>query len=372
MLFVKNIIKVIAGFMEYLSFNVTFIFLVAIFIPVCAGAKGPDVVRETKYAKDPVNIEMTIKPLSGKEAAIIYFGDGTEASENINITKTGAIILQHVYKNPGDYTVVVRVHRAVGNVKQDQWYRKCLKVSNQNSLPEPSTTVLFSLAIAGLILQVSKKFYIRLRRLLDIIISIIALAVASPIMIVVAIIIKIDSPGPILYKQIRVGLNRRQGKSVSLESLDRRDSNCLGKLFYIYKFRTMRVDAESETGAVWAAPGDNRITRLGRFLRKSRLDELPQFYNVIRGEMSFIGPRPERPEFVKDLNNYICLYNKRLDIKPGITGLAQVRFSYSSSVKDTKKKVKYDLLYLKNNCFLMDLRILLSTFLTVILAKGAR
>jgi len=238
-----------------------------------------------------------------------------------------------------------------------------------------SRTELVELFLAaGLIvfvLQSSGRVYEKFRRALDIIISITALLLALPVMLAVALLIKFDSPGPVLYSQVRVGYNRRHGKA-GRTAQDRRGDNNLGTPFRIYKFRTMRLDAESGSGAVWASSADSRVTRLGRFLRKSRLDELPQFYNVLKGDMSFIGPRPERPEFVKELNNNIGSYDKRCDVKPGITGLAQVRFSYAASLEDTKRKVKYDLMYLKKVSFLLDLQIFFSTFKTVLFAKGAR
>ncbi len=206
--------------------------------------------------------------------------------------------------------------------------------------------------------------------------SSLALIVTMPVMLIVAILVKLDSPGPVLYSQIRVGLNRRgiagcRRSEKGRRSDDRRDDNKLGSLFRIYKFRTMRNDAEAK-GAVWASVSDNRVTRLGKFLRKTRLDELPQFYNILMGDMSVIGPRPERPEFVQRLNESINSFGKRCNVKPGLTGLAQVRYSYASSIDDTKKKVKYDLIYLEKRCLLLDMKIFFSTFKTVLFARGAR
>ena len=158
--------------------------------------------------------------------------------------------------------------------------------------------------------------------------------------------------GPILYRQERVGKNRRT--------------------FTLYKFRSMRTDAEKATGPVWAQKDDPRITRVGRFIRKTRLDELPQLFNVLVGEMSFVGPRPERPEFVRLLQRQIPFYNGRHAVKPGITGWAQVRHQYAASVEDTLKKLQYDLYYIKNLSPFLDLLILLNTVQVVLSARGAR
>jgi lipopolysaccharide/colanic/teichoic acid biosynthesis glycosyltransferase len=244
----------------------------------------------------------------------------------------------------------------------------------QGAARHANTSAALVLLLGALIFVFQSSFpaYARLRRVMDIAISLAALTLAAPLMLLIAVIIKLDSRGPVFYDQIRVGLNRRRLQGTPVAQFNRRDDNKLGSLFRMYKFRTMRADAETASGAVWAAQGDNRVTRAGKFLRKFRLDELPQFYNVLKGDMSFIGPRPERPEFVKGLNQDLVSYNKRLNIKPGITGLAQVRFSYAASLEDTKKKLRYDLIYLKKDCLLLDLQIFFRTFSTVLFAKGAR
>jgi lipopolysaccharide/colanic/teichoic acid biosynthesis glycosyltransferase len=145
-----------------------------------------------------------------------------------------------------------------------------------------------------------------------------------------------------------------------------------GVTFDIYKLRTMRLDAEKYTGPVWAQENDPRITIVGKLLRKSHVDEIPQLVNVLRGEMSIVGPRPERPVFVADLSQKITDYNKRLNVKPGITGLAQVRHRYDETLEDVKKKIKLDLLYIKEMCVMTDLRIMARTILVVLTGKGAR
>ena len=178
------------------------------------------------------------------------------------------------------------------------------------------------------------------------------LVIMAPLLALIALAIKLDSPGPIFYRQKRVGLN--------------------GRVFSILKFRTMREDAESDGKARWAAPHDNRVTRVGIVLRRSRFDELPQIWNVLRGEMSVVGPRPERPEFVAKLAETIPFYQERHEIRPGITGWAQVSCSYGASEEDTRLKLSYDLYYLKNRSFFFDLLILLRTVGTVLFGEGAR
>jgi sugar transferase (PEP-CTERM system associated) len=191
-----------------------------------------------------------------------------------------------------------------------------------------------------------------LKRALDVVLAVTGLTLALPILAVVAVLIKLDSRGPILFRQQRVGQN--------------------GRVFTLNKFRSMRRDAERASGAVWATAADPRITRVGRFLRKSRLDELPQLFNVLAGDMSFVGPRPERPEFVRLLQREIPFYLGRLAVKPGITGWAQVRHQYAASVEDTLEKLQYDLYYIKNLSPLLDLLILLHTIQVVLFARGAR
>jgi sugar transferase (PEP-CTERM system associated) len=190
------------------------------------------------------------------------------------------------------------------------------------------------------------------KRLVDILFSLLGLVVALPFFPLLALLIKLDSPGPVLFRQVRVG----EG----------------GRHFVILKFRTMRQDAEKGTGAVWAQKNDSRITRIGGFLRKSRLDELPQLFNVLKGEMSFIGPRPERPEFIESLSERIPYYNKRHFIKPGLTGWAQICYPYGASEEDALEKLRYDLYYIKNYSFLFDVLIVLETIKVVLYGRGGR
>ncbi len=202
------------------------------------------------------------------------------------------------------------------------------------------------------------------------------LIVLAPVLILIALAIKISSPGgTVFYQQERVGLDRRQTGELDggLESSgDRRRMRGYGKVFWVYKFRTMIPDAEKKTGPVWALDRDPRVTGIGRVLRKLRLDELPQLFNVIRGEMRLIGPRPERPHFVEKLVTDIPEYPERQKIPPGITGLAQVEREYDATVDDVRKKVKYDIFYVKNRSSIMNLKILLKTVVVAIRGRGAR
>lgn len=189
------------------------------------------------------------------------------------------------------------------------------------------------------------------KRMADVLVASFGLLFALPLMLLIAICIKLDSSGPVLFRQERVGEK--------------------GKIFILYKFRTMIVDAEKESGPVWSQTLDPRTTRVGRFLRRIGMDELPQLFNVLKGDMSFVGPRPERPHFVQDLQEKIPYYAQRLVVKPGITGWAQVRYGYGSSLEDAIEKLQYDLYYIKNMSLFLDLLIILSTIHKVLFAQVA-
>ncbi len=188
------------------------------------------------------------------------------------------------------------------------------------------------------------------KRLIDLAAALLGLALLAPVVPVVAVANRLASPGPLFYRQTRVG--------------------CHGQPFQVLKFRSMIPDAEAASGAVWASNGDDRITPVGRFLRRTRLDEIPQFVNILRGEMSLIGPRPERPEFVEQLAQTIPFYRARHAMRPGLTGWAQVQYRYGSSVDDARIKLEYDLYYVKHASFLLDLRIALQTVPVMLLFKG--
>lgn len=189
------------------------------------------------------------------------------------------------------------------------------------------------------------------KRLVDILGSAAGLTVLFPLLVVVAFLIKVDSSGPVFYRQHRVGL--------------------CGRPFEIWKFRSMKQGAE-QSGPQWAQADDPRITRVGRWLRKVRIDEFPQLINVLRGEMSLVGPRPERPPFVQDLRKIIPYYDLRHIVRPGITGWAQVKFHYGASTEDAHMKLQFDLYYVKRQSFMLDLRILIQTMQVMLLGEGAR
>ncbi len=190
------------------------------------------------------------------------------------------------------------------------------------------------------------------KRFFDLLAAAALLAVAWPAMLLVALAVKLESKGPVIYRQIRVGEH--------------------GRHFEMVKFRSMRVDAESDGVARWATKDDDRSTRIGKFIRKTRLDELPQLFLVLTGEMSFVGPRPERPQFVEMLNSEIRYYDVRHSVKPGLTGWAQLRYPYGASVRDANEKLKYDLFYVKNHGLIFDVMIMLQTVEVVLFGRGAR
>jgi lipopolysaccharide/colanic/teichoic acid biosynthesis glycosyltransferase len=206
-----------------------------------------------------------------------------------------------------------------------------------------------------------------LSRALNVLIASTALLVIAPIMAVVALLVKLTSRGPILYSQTRVGVDRRWRHN---RTDDRRQQDHGGKPFEMYKFRSMRVDAEADGRAVWAQKKDPRVTPIGGFLRKTRLDELPQLYNVLLGDMNIVGPRPERPTIFAELRESIPEYPIRQRVKPGITGWAQINQAYDSCLDDVRSKVRYDLEYLQRQSVGLDLRIMSMTIPIMILRRG--
>jgi sugar transferase (PEP-CTERM system associated) len=196
------------------------------------------------------------------------------------------------------------------------------------------------------------RFLLSAKRAFDLVVAAVGLLLALPIIGIISALTKLTSPGPIFYHQERVGLN--------------------GRAFIVHKFRTMRLDAEAATGPVWSTDNDPRITRLGHFMRRTRLDEIPQLWNILKGQMSLVGPRPERPSFVSQLTEQIPFYGQRHVVKPGLTGWAQVRYTYGASVEDAIQKLQYDLYYIKNMSIALDIVIVLETVKTVVLRRGAR
>ncbi|MDZ5459388.1 TIGR03013 family XrtA/PEP-CTERM system glycosyltransferase [Azohydromonas lata] len=190
------------------------------------------------------------------------------------------------------------------------------------------------------------------KRLCDLLSAALLLLVSAPVMLITALLIKLESPGPVLYKQERVGLN--------------------GRCFDVIKFRSMRTDAEKDGRPRWATAKDDRVTRIGRIIRRLRIDELPQIFNILLGDMSIVGPRPERPFFVEQLARELPYYGLRHSIKPGVTGWAQVRYPYGATVEDSLQKLQYDLYYVKNHTLTLDLLVLFETVGVVLTGKGAR
>jgi len=209
----------------------------------------------------------------------------------------------------------------------------------------PPSSIIFSNGFRGVLV------YRGIKRWLDLFASLFGVILFLPLYILIALAIKLDSRGPVFYRQERVGQD--------------------GRLFSLIKFRSMTVDAEKD-GPVWAVVNDQRVTRVGRWIRKLRLDEIPQLINVLKGEMSLVGPRPERPYFVKRLEKEIPFYSHRHVVKPGITGWAQILYPYGATREDTQEKLKYDLYYIKHLSPMMDLRIITETAKIVLLGRGAR
>lgn len=218
------------------------------------------------------------------------------------------------------------------------------------------------------------------KRAMDIVGALLLLSVLWPAMLVAALLVKLTSPGPIVFRQTRVGLNlrshdrRRDPASPDgddrRERPDRRQQHAYGRNFVLYKFRSMRTDAE-RNGAQFAVKGDPRVTPIGRFMRLTRLDELPQLWNVLKGEMSLVGPRPERPEFIEELSEQIPDYLQRLGLKPGLTGVAQIVNGYDNDLESFRRKVAFDVLYLQNCSCWNDFKILLRTIRVVLTGSGA-
>jgi exopolysaccharide biosynthesis polyprenyl glycosylphosphotransferase len=212
------------------------------------------------------------------------------------------------------------------------------------------TSQIYGMPLIDIMPELMPEWEKKLKRLLDIAISFILLLISLPVVIISAIAIKLDSKGPVFFKQERSGMN--------------------GKSFKMVKFRSMYQDAEKLTGPVWSQKDDPRITKVGRIIRKLRIDEIPQMYNVLKGEMSLVGPRPERPFFVEKLSEQIPYYKRRLKVRPGITGWAQVKHKYDESIEDVKIKLRYDLFYIENMSIRMDMKILFRTIFVVIFGKG--
>ncbi|HSW56714.1 MAG TPA: sugar transferase [Ignavibacteriaceae bacterium] len=212
------------------------------------------------------------------------------------------------------------------------------------------TSQLYGIPLIDIMPELMPEWEKKLKRISDVVISLIILVLTLPLNIFVALAIRLDSKGPVLFKQERIGMSN--------------------KIFKIYKFRSMFQDAEKNTGPVWSTKDDPRVTRVGKIMRKLRIDEIPQFFNVLKGEMSLVGPRPERSYFVEQLSLQIPYYKRRLKVRPGITGWAQVKHKYDESIEDVKVKLRYDLFYIENMSLRMDIKILARTILVVLFGKG--
>lgn len=305
-----------------------------------------------------------IKPRQGK-VVIFHNGDATHENSNFNVVERISLskhhqsIPDHLIKNNNIDGILIEsngVHQkeilklisTFADTKYEIYISpKLYPIVYQYSLVEKIDNSQF-LRVVFHPLSAWDRF---LKRVIDIAISVVSLVVLSPALCLLGFFIKIDSPGPIFHKQDRVGLR--------------------GKKFTLVKFRSMVSDAERHTGPVWAGKNDTRITRIGKIIRPFRIDEWPQIINVLRGEMSFVGPRPERPAFVEELRDRIPFYGLRLTVHPGITGWAQVKHTYDQSVDDVKKKLEFDLEYINNMSLRMDMKIFLKTVLTVLKREGA-
>ena len=212
------------------------------------------------------------------------------------------------------------------------------------------TSQIYGMPLIDIMPELMPEWEKKLKRLMDLFISFFILIVTFPINIIIAILVKIDSSGPVFFRQDRIGMN--------------------SKKFRIIKFRSMYKDAEKYTGPVWSQKRDPRVTRVGRVIRRLRIDEIPQMYNVLKGEMSLVGPRPERPFFVEKLSEEIPYYKRRLKVRPGITGWAQVKHKYDESIEDVKIKLRYDLFYIENMSLRMDFKILSRTIFVVLFGQG--
>jgi exopolysaccharide biosynthesis polyprenyl glycosylphosphotransferase len=256
-----------------------------------------------------------------------------------------AEIILALDKHEGDILLEV-----VGNCDSDEVSIKIIPDLYEIISGQARTSQLYGAPLINISPQLMPEWEKKVKRLMDIVISIILLIISLPITVITAVAIKLESEGPVFYKQERSGLN--------------------GKVFKIIKFRSMRADAEKHSGPVWSTKNDPRITKVGKFIRKVRIDEIPQMINVLKGEMSLVGPRPERPFFVEKLSKEIPFYKRRLKVRPGVTGWAQVKHKYDENVEDVKEKLRYDLFYIENMSLRNDMKILVRTVFVVLFGQG--
>jgi len=267
------------------------------------------------------------------------------------------------------------------SIKQPFWYFPVEHFVSEYIWPNLVLAAVLLMTIVGTggrSVSLSNRFGGFLKRAIAVMGAVVCITLTAPFFVILPILIKLDSPGPIFYKQIRVGHNRRKGErrqagvsNLGRSERDRRRDNLKGRPFSVIKFRTMVADAERKCGPIWATPNDPRITHLGKILRKTRLDEIPQFINILQGDMSLVGPRPERPKFVLEFCSQVENYDRRLAVRPGLTGLAQIENGYDSSMASVVRKVHYDLHYIQHWSLWQDIKIMLKTVGVVVTGKGA-
>jgi len=292
---------------------------------------GLKVMGFIKADDDPVNFDV--------EAPLPVLGAESGIHELIKETNINDIIIALDKPTPE------RVMNTIVNINGASKSLKVLPDMYEVVTGMARTNQLVGVPLIDINLNIDTFYVKRLKRILDILIAIFGILIISPLWILIAVVIKINSKGPVFYKQERCGKN--------------------GQNFNIYKFRSMVVDAEEGTGPVWADIQDHRITKSGAFLRRLHLDETPQLINIIKGEMSFIGPRPERPYFIEKLQSEYPFYQRRLKIRPGISGWAQIKQPFDTSIKDVRQKLKYDFYYIENISLRLDLKILINTIWVV-------
>jgi len=272
-------------------------------------------------------------------------GTYSDIPQVVRREKISGLIITHVSTSPNE---IQKILEYCGDVRVDIYMVPSLIDVITGHF---KTHQIFGVPLMVLLQDHMPAWQAQVKRLTDIVVSFVILAVGAPVWLIVAAVIRATSEGPAVYRQVRVGRN--------------------GKNYTMLKFRSMYIDAEKRSGPQWATENDPRITPVGRFCRKTRLDEIPQFINVLKGEMSLVGPRPERPFFVEQLKKEIPWYVRRIKMKPGITGWAQVKHKYDSSIEDVKQKVLYDLYYFENMSLVLDVKIMLRTILVVFTGKGA-